>query len=195
MIELLLWWGPIAGIGVSVVFILLWMWFQFPQRSADDVIEFLQHVDLDALSSLLDPLAEAVLRSSMTSHEFRRLQRKRVHLCIELMRRMIHNVEVLLQLAQTERKNSDPDISQAAVLLNQIGVPAKVYCVVAIIRLRLRLLFRVDAWFMFGAPSLSGVREALGIRGLDKYDQLKTVASNLFLLLKSADFDKFVESI
>jgi len=195
MMGLLLWWGPIAGIGLSVIFVLLWMWFQFPEREANDVVEFLQRVDLESLNSLLDPVAEAVLRKSMSSREFRRVQRKRVHLCIELLRRMVHNIEILLQLAQTERKNGDPDVAKSALLLNQIGVPAKVFCVAALIKLRLRLLFRVDAWMAFGAPSISGVREAFGIRGLDKYDQLKTVASNLFLLLKSSDFEKFVESI
>lgn len=195
MMGLLLWWGPITGIGLSVIFVLLWMWFQFPEREAGDVVEFLQRVDLESLNSLLDPVAEAVLRKSMSSREFRRVQRKRVHLCIEILRRISHNVEIVLQLAETERKNADPDISKSALLLNHIGVPAKVFCVVALIKLRLRLLFRVDAWMAFGAPSISGVREAFGIRGLDKYDQLKTVASNLFLLLKSSDFEKFVESI
>ena len=194
MIELVLWCLPILGIIASFIYMAIRAWFDFPNRTADDVVEFLQHVDLNAFSSLLNPMEEASLRAAMDRRNFRHVQRKRIYLCMEYVKRMAHNADVLLELGNNQaRSSSDSLVVQSAHLLQEKGVQVKIYSLLALSVLRFRLLVRVDSWFLFGYLSLCDLREVWGIRGLDRYDELKTAASHLFLLIGSKKFEALLE--
>ena len=195
MIELVLWCLPILGIIASFTYIAIRAWFDFPNRTPDDVVEFLQHVDLNAFSSLLNPIEEASLRSAMNRRNFRYVQRKRIYLCMEYVKRMAHNAEVLIELGNNQARSSDPLVAQSAHLLQEKGVQVKIYSLLALIVLRFRLLVRIDSWFLFGYLSLCDLREVWGIRGLETYDELKTAASHLFLLIDSQKFEALLEAL
>ncbi len=194
MMQAILWWLPVVLMVGGMALVLFWMWMDCPKRSPEDIVEFLQHVDLEKFRTTLDPTTEAALRDQMGMRAFRREQRKRVHLCIEFLKRMSHNAGLLTEVAsRMAYREDDLNIRQAGMVLREHGVQVKIYAITTILKLRLRLLVRMDSWFMFGALSLYGVRESCGIRGLESYDKLKTAASFLFLQLHSNRFEDLIE--
>lgn len=195
MLDIFLLWGPCALLFLFVLFFSVWAWFQFPKRTADDVLGFLRHVDMDLAYRLVDPLDEGTLRSTMTSREFRRAQTKRVHLCMEQIQRMAHNSAVILELAKRESSNARSDVRQCAALVNEKGVMVRIFCLSALLKLRLRILIRIDAWSPFGGLTLCDIRETFGIKGIESYDELKTAASYLFLLLQNRNFEEFIAAM
>lgn len=187
-------WAPVAVVVFGMGFILLWIWFDCPERTPEDVIEFLQHVNLEKFEVLLDPVNEISIRKSMSGRAFRRVQRKRVHLCIENLKRMSHNAGLMTALGSQQVQRGDTfAIREAGRALQAEGLRVNLYSVTMLLKLRLRLLIRMDSWFMFGALSLYGVRESFGVRGLESYDKLKTIAGELFLQLQSSRFEDLLE--
>lgn len=190
MLDILLFWGSGVLIILSCISVAVWAWFQFPKRTVDDILGFLRHVDMDIAYELVDPVAEGSLRSTMTAREFRSAQLKRVHLCMEQLKRMSHNSNVLLELAKRERSNQRPEVRECAGLVHETGVIVRVFCLIALLKLRFRLLVRIDTWAPFGSLTLCDIKETLGIRGIERYDQFKTAASYLFLLLQDSKFEE-----
>lgn len=195
MLDIFLIWGPCALLFLFVALFGVWAWFQFPKRTADDLLGFLRHVDMDLVYKLVDPVAEGMLRSTMTSREFRRMQVKRVHLCTEQIRRMAHNATVVLELAKKESASERSDVRKCAALVNEKGVIVRVFCLSALLKLRLRILIRIDIWSPFGGLTLCEIREAFGVRGIQSYDELKTAASYLFLLLQNSNFEELIAAL
>lgn len=194
MMQIILWWLPVVLMVGGMALVLFWMWMDCPKRSPEDLIEFLQRVDLEKFQTILDPSREITLCDEIGMSAFRREQRKRVHLCIEFLKRMSHNAGLLTELGSRMANSEDESVvKQAGLSLREHGVRVNIYAITTILKLRLRLFFRMDSWFMFGALSLYGVRESCGIRGLESYDKLKTAASFLFLQLRSNRFEELIE--
>jgi len=184
----------IAGV-LSCAVIAAWIWFHFPDRTADDVVDFLLPVDLDKAEALLDAGGENHLRCDLSHKAFRKMQRKRIHLYLALVQRMAHNAAVLIDWANREAESGD---EQAAVLardLQQIAVEVRLYSLLTLIKLRLWLLVRLDSWQILPAPSLYELREAGGILGLQSYDRLKTAASFLFMQMGRRNFDELLQNL
>lgn len=190
-----LWYLVITAGFVACIATLALVWFKFPERSIHDVVDFLLPVDLEKLSSLLDPQAEAVLRSSLDRAEFRKLQRKRIHLCISLFQRMSHNAAVLVDWANSEARNSDSAIAGLARDLQQTGVGVRLYCLAALFKLRFWQLIRLDSWRVFPVPCLSDAAEIHGVRGVEYYDRLKSAASFLFLERNQSSFEELMQNL
>lgn len=194
MMQAILWWLPVALMVGGMILVLFWMWMDCPKRSPEDLIEFLQHVDLERFEGILNPAGEVAFCDQMGMTAFRREQRKRVHLCVEFLKRMSHNAGLLTELgSRMAYRDDDLSVRQAGLALREHGVRVNIYAITTILKLRLRLFIRMDSWFMFGALSLYGVRESCGIRGLESYDKLKTAASFLFLQLHSNRFEDLIE--
>ncbi len=194
MMQAILWWLPVVLMVGGMLLVLFWMWMDCPKRSAEDLIEFLQHVDLEKFKAILDPSHEITICDEIGMRAFRHEQRKRVHLCIEFLKRMSHNASLLTELgSRMANREDESSVKQAGLALREHGVRVNIYAITTILKLRLRLLVRMDSWFMFGALSLYGVRESCGIRGLESYDKLKTAASFLFLQLHSNRFEDLIE--
>src|SRR4051794_24641627 len=87
----------LGGILSSFAIVVMTFW-RPPERSVEDAIDFLVPVDLAKAEALLDAAAEGHIRSGVSVAEFRLLQRRRMHLYLELLRRMAHNSAVLIQL-------------------------------------------------------------------------------------------------
>ncbi|HEY1262036.1 MAG TPA: hypothetical protein VGF06_00850 [Terriglobales bacterium] len=195
MIAAVLWYVVItAGLLASIVSLYL-IWFRFPERTAEDVADYLLPVDLAKIEELLDPQAEAILRRELGPTDFRRLQRKRIHNYVAIVRRMSHNAAVLVEWANREVKNRDPRAARLAAELQQAGIELRLYCLLALVKLGFWLLIRVDSWRILPSPTLDDMREAGGIRGLETYDRLRSAASFLFIEMGQPNFEEFLHKL
>ncbi len=75
MMAYVLWYLVITAGFVSCIVTVALIWFRFPDRTSQDVVDFLLPVDFDKAADLLDPEVEAGLRKQLSPGEFRRLQR------------------------------------------------------------------------------------------------------------------------
>jgi hypothetical protein len=195
MIVTILWNFIITAGFMSCVVIAAWIWFHFPDRTADDVVDFLLPVDLEKAENLLDANAETLLRCDLSRKEFRKMQRKRIHLYVAFVHRMAHNAAVLIDWANREVEGGDEQAAMLARELQQTALEVRVYSLLTLIKLRLWLLIRLDYWQVLPAPSLYEVREVGGILGLESYDRLKTAASFLFLEMGQRNFDELLHNL
>ena len=195
MIVMILWNVIIAAGLISWVVVAYRIWFRFPDRTADDVVEFLVPVDVERAESLLDPRAESTLRSELTRQEFRRRQRKRMHLYLVLVRKMAHNAAVLIEWANREAEATDGQTLQVAHELQQAAAEVRLYSLAAMVKLRFWLLIRLDSWNILPAPSLCELQEAAGVRAVESYERLKTTASLLFLGTGNRNFEQLLHNL
>jgi len=195
MIINLVWGGIIFAVLASWVFFAAWIWFRSSDRTADEVAEFLTPVDLEKLETLLDPVAESHLRQDLTAVEFRKLQRKRIAVCVEYLGRMCHNAGILVQWANTEIERRNPETLALAQAIQRDAVAARVYALMARFKLRFWLLMHLESWRILPAPSLVDLREVSGIRGLENYDRLKTAVGCLFLQLQHGQFEEVLQNL
>jgi hypothetical protein len=195
MIVTILWNLMITAGFVSCMVIAAWIWFHFPDRTADDVVDFLLPVDLEKAETLLDAINETHLRCDLSCKDFRKLQRKRIHLYVAFVHRMAHNAAVLIDWANREVEGDDEQAALLARDLQQIAVEVRLYSLLTVIKLRLWLLLRLDSWQVLPAPCLYEVREVGGILGLESYDRLKTAASFLFLETGRRNFDELLQNL
>ena len=175
-------WSLIIAAGsISCVAMAARIWFHFPDRTRDDVVDFLVHIDLEKAETLLDPVAEDSLQRTLRSSEFRMLQSKRVYLLIEFLQRMAHNAAILVQWGNLEAQKSHPRTAQLAHELQQEAVKVRAYSLIALVKLRFWLLISLGSWSVLPVPRLSDLREIYGIEGLRAYERLKTAAGSLFV--------------
>ena len=133
-----------AGFVATVVTIGL-IWFRFPDRTIHDVADYLLPVDFDKAEALLDPQEEATLRKDLSPTEFRALQRKRIHLYLAIVQRMAHNSAVLIEWANREAETATGQKLEMVTKLQQVGVEVRLYSLLALVKLRLLLLIRLDS--------------------------------------------------
>jgi hypothetical protein len=190
-----LWYLVITAGFVACIATLALIWFRFPERTANDVVDFLLPVDLEKLAALLDPETEANLRRGLSREEFRRIQRKRIHLCIALFKRMAHNAAVLVDWANREAVSKEPHTAELARDLQQIAVGVRLYCLATLLKLRFWQLIRLDAWRILPLPYLCEAGEIHGVRGVEYYDRLKSAASFLFLERNHSRFEELMQNL
>jgi hypothetical protein len=153
---------------------------RFPRRTSDDVAPYLRPAEFEELEALLDPGQEVSFRLRLSPHEFRSWQRKRIHLMHEYLLRMSHNSLVLIEwgnmeLAAQEGSSSPcPEVGALAQELVQAATEFRLYSFLALAKLKLWILFRLDL-----SASLPALRELFGIDSLASYRRLKSAAGAL----------------
>jgi hypothetical protein len=189
-------WNLFITAGFIAAALAIWlMWFRFPDRTIDDVTDYLLPVDFEKAESLLDPQTEAILRKELSPEEFRALQRKRIHHYLALVQRMAHNSAVLIEWANREARTATGQKLEMVTKLQQVGVEVRLYSLLALIKLRFWLLIRVESWRILPAPSLDDMRQVGGVKGLESYDRLKTAASFLFIEMGQGNFEELLQNL
>jgi len=189
-------WNLFITAGFVAAALAIWlMWFRFPDRTIDDVTDYLLPVDFEKAESLLDPQTEAILRKELSPEEFRALQRKRIHHYLALVQRMAHNAAVLIEWANREARTATGQKLEMVTKLQQVGVEVRFYSLLALIKLRFWLLIRVESWTILPAPSLDDMRQVGGVKGLESYDRLKTAASFLFIEMGQGNFEELLQNL
>jgi hypothetical protein len=193
MFSIVFTWLIVAWGAIASIYMLRCAWSRFPKRDVDDVIPFLYPVDITLAESLLDPAAEFQYRWKLTPRQFRTAQRKRMRLYLELTRRMAHNSKVLVEYADAERNNPDPDRRNVASLLQERAIEVRLYALLTSIRLRVWLFFRSAT--MVSMPALPHLRTTCEIDGLQTYSALKSAATAAFVRLAPEEMDSLTRSL
>ena len=158
---------------------------KFPARTIDDVRPYLRPTELQELEEILDPANEANFQFRLSPAEFRQLQRKRIHLMREYLLRMSHNALVLIEWGNMEwvgpgqRADLDHDRRMLAQELVQAATEFRLYSLLALLKLKLWILFRLDAWPVIPSPKVSALRRLAGIDAVKAYLRLREAVSFL----------------
>jgi hypothetical protein len=179
---------------VGIVIIMIWGFFAvlyllgalllgFPERTVDDVVQFLRPVDLDQAEVLLDPGANHELRWKLDADTYREIQRKRIHSYLELLRRMAHNSMILVEFgnreaARLERSSQqERGRRQAEVIaaLQRAAVNVRIYSIFTIVKLAFLMAIRPML-----TPSLASFRTTAELDGIQSYKTLREVSTVAF---------------
>ena len=162
--------------------------FQLSNCTANNVVDFLRHVDCEKAQLLLDPANERSLCTVLPARELRKAQRHNALLYKECLNRMAHNAWVLMQLANREELRGHPLTLEFAQALQQECVAVRAYALVA----RTTLMFCLASG---SAITLTQLREIEGISGLESYERLKAAAGNLFSRIHPDQFQEVLEAL
>jgi hypothetical protein len=207
MFSVVLTWLIIAWGALACIYMLRCAWVRFPRRDLDDVVHFLHPVDLSLAESLLDPAADFALRWNSTPRAYREMQRRRMRLYLELVRRMSHNSKVLVEFgnaamrsgrireSQCDTGNDNQPTAALAAELQHAAITVRLYSLLVLMRLRLQLTLPWDAFGVIPAPQLAHLRKAGDLDGPQTYTDLKKAAAAAFLRLQPADLQALTRNL
>jgi hypothetical protein len=187
-------WDSIVLGGIASCFaVVIMIFWRPPERTVDDAIDYLVPVDLDRAEGLLDAAAEGHLRSRVSVAEFRSIQRRRMHLYLEILRRMAHNSAVLIQLGNRHAESGDVETIERARGLQDEGIRVRLYALAASAKIRTWLL--LDRTHVLPSPVLCDIKEVCGIQGVEVYEKLKTAASMFFVGAMPSKLEQLLEHL
>jgi len=160
---------------------------KFPRRNVADVVFYLRRTEMEELDSLLDPIQEKNIRFQLSRLEFREWQRKRVHLMYEYLLRMSHNALVLIEWGNMESGHdalaptSQKALERQALAQEMVraATELRLYSVLALVKLKLWIVLRMDAWPLDSGGSIPALREVFGIDALATYSRVRETAGGL----------------
>lgn len=83
-------------------------------HSVRDWQEKKHEVDVQIFRVLVDPNEERYFRNSLSRTQFRRFQRRRIHLALRMLERVEANTRMLIRLGQLARTKGDPVLVRRA---------------------------------------------------------------------------------
>lgn len=175
----------VGAILLTAIYTVLQFLGKFPARTIDDVRPYLRPTELQELEELLDPATETNFRFHLSPAEFRRFQRKRIHLMREYLLRMSHNALVLIEwgnvesVAPAQRAGLENDRRKMAQELVQAATELRLYSLLALLKLKIWILFRTDSWPVIPSPNVSALRKLGGIDAVMAYMRLRAAVSYL----------------
>ncbi|PYX42948.1 MAG: hypothetical protein DMG81_00620 [Acidobacteria bacterium] len=118
-----------------------------PEITLDEALlsEHIQPVDVDAFCNLINAEEEEYLRSNLSLDEFRIIERQRLRAAVDYLLSLSHNAALLLHLGQSAKRSPDERIAQAGRDLVDNALPLRVFCVLAICKLYLQIIFPTAA--------------------------------------------------
>jgi hypothetical protein len=185
-------WLLVAANALGYVYLLYRAWTRVPRRDMDDVVPFLYPVDVSLVESLLDPAADFGLRWQLSPREFREAQRRRMRLYLEMVRRMSHNSEVLVEYDHA-RLGNDRLNSETASKVEDAAIKVRLYSACVRLRLRVWLSLPMNAFGMM--PTLARLRMAADLDGPKAYDDLKAAAAEGFAKLQQTELDALARNL
>ena len=169
----------------GVIIALLYEWLcRFSERSATDVLPFLQKIDLEVLYGTFHPEAEAMLREQLPLKEFKRMQWKRFHLAIHFCNMLTSNCGVLQGWTRYERKKNwrelGPQLQKVVTELRNTCMQCRLAAFV--IRLRLRWwLLRMSLFPWASPPSFKYLLRLGSSEMISFYDKIRATAETFSL--------------
>lgn len=130
-----------------------------------DVVRFVRKLDLAELSELLNPDQEWAMRNLSGENNFRRLQRERIRLAFEYLRRLGHNAEVIQSWAVGLRENLN-DKPRAEFTLHdhmicelvKVSTELRLYSLIARLKVASWLVLKVHLWPLHFIPRVADLR-------------------------------------
>ncbi len=158
-----------------------------PQVDLSDVVPFLLPVDVEALSELIDPQNESMLKRAYSKQDFQRLRRKQARQTVEYLRRMSHNASLLQQVGYSRIHSTNPLVASQAQELIDAGVHVRLYTFIGLTVLFLWRLLGLYAISFVSLPRVSDIRELMSASLIPAYESLRAKAEGL-TSLKDSDF-------
>lgn len=170
--------------------------YGFSERTLRDVVAFIRHLVLEDLQNLLHPEVEDHLRKTISQHQFKRTQWKRIRLTLQYLRDLGENAATLYAWGKYERKLSirfpDPERKRASVDLITASVQLR-FCA---FRLRVTLhcwLIRMAFLPFLEPPSFRRLERNGSFDVFLFYDQVKRAAGELSMAYGQRFYDELLQ--
>lgn len=162
------------------------------ETDLSDIVPYLLPVDVQAFAEAISVNKDAYLQHSQSRNEFEKVQRRRMRLAAEYLRRMSHNAALLQRIGYGQLGSSNPMIAEQAQDLIDAGV-----------RVRLLVFFGSFAFLLrriWGLRSLSQARVAevqrlMSANLIPAYQVLRTRAGEMISLRDSAFREALVQAL
>ena len=155
-----------------------------------EIIPAFLPVDVEALARLVGSPQEQCRQRVGSREELAQLERERIRLTIDCLRRMTHNAALLQKLGYSQLHSPNELICSLAQEMIDAGVHVRLYTFVGLISLRLR------SWLGFGTrPAPFAVPEILSSSLIPAYELLKDKAGNLTCLKFSSLHQELIQSL
>ena len=150
-------------------------------RQPQELLTRCRHVDLEAFRNLADIEQEKYLSALLPKGTLKRLQRERARVLLLYVESVAHNAALLINLGGNARLSPDAQQREAGTRLVNAALQMRIHALMAIIKLRLTLLF----------PSIS-----LGTLKIpDDYFSLTTAAGLLFRIQAPAAVSRILAAL
>jgi hypothetical protein len=150
------------------------------------VILFVRKLDMAEFAKLLDPEEEWILRNLCSDKEFRKVQRERMRLAIEYLRRVGHNAEVIqawtTTLYQQIKSKPKAEFSEQDYLvceLVKLSTELRVCNAAALMKATFCLLFLSHLWPLKFIPRVTDLRRSGQVDMVGKYRTLVEISTSL----------------
>src|SRR5215469_13548094 len=144
-----------------------------------DLIPSFLPVDTQALAELADPACVQRLEQEHSREELAGLQRERLRLAIDSLRRMAHNAALLQQLGYSHLHSPNQLIQSLAQEMIDAGVHVRLYSFIGLGRLHLRKYLKLE---LGGARRILEINDLVSSSLIPAYEALKNKAGNLTCL-------------
>jgi hypothetical protein len=118
---------------LAIRFLYEWI-YRFAERTAQDVIPYIQRVDLAEIRALFDPEEEKYLKLNLSAREFRKTQWKRFRLAQQYARNLTNNARVIQEWGKFERARSrktlNTGVSRTSLELNILCAQCRICALV-----------------------------------------------------------------
>lgn len=195
-------WMPFACI---IIFLGILTWIRLttvPECEIAHAHQYLRRVDMSLINDLFDPATETALRLSLSASGFRKVQRKRMILAFEQIRRMAHNSAVLAmcvrsQYRQIEKKQRFLFTDEDRLILSavQSSSRARRSARFGLFKLILWNLIHLEYWFFFPSPNLFDIRQTFNLDLLASYDELVERFAEVALRVDVAAHEKLIAAL
>jgi hypothetical protein len=170
--------------------------YGFSERTLRDVIAFIRRLVLEDLQNLLHPEVEDHLRTTISQHQFKRTQWKRIRLTLQYLRDLGENAATLYAWGKYERKLSirfpDPERKRASVDLITASVQLR-FCA---FRMRVTLhcwLIRMAFLPFLAPPSFRRLERNGSLDVFLFYDQVRRAAGELSMAYGQRFYDELLQ--
>lgn len=179
-------------VAVSIFRSALSNWSRLKKRTWDEYCPNLRQFDWEEARILFDHEEEERLRDLRDPLQFRRDQRARLDLAMELIGRAYHDSRLSLEWSSTEWRDMfdlhleyDPELVEAIRLLRKESTSFNRIARAVLLQMWLFSLLHFDQWRFMPVPSVVARRKTFGQDILQAYERVRQAAANMARLAMS----------
>jgi hypothetical protein len=157
-----------------------------------DIVPYLLPVDVQAFAETISVTKDAYLQHSQSRQEFEKLQRKRLRLAAEYLRRMNHNAALLQRIGYRQLGSSNPMIAEQAQELIDAGVRVRLFVFFGSVALLVRRVWGLRA---LSQARISEVQRLMSSNLIPAYQVLRVKAGEMISLRDSTFREALVQAL
>lgn len=165
----------------AVRFLYEWI-YRFTDRTAQDLIPYLQKIDLSEIRSLFDPQEEQYLKLNVPPREFRKIQWKRCRLAQQYVRNLAHNARVIQEWGKFERnrsrKTQDAGVRRTSLELTIVCAQCRICAVIMKLQLHWWLV-KMSVLPFLAPPSFQSLLQCGSMEMVSFYEKIRKKAGDI----------------